>query len=109
LPTIEEVVARACSNDARALVAIQSTARYLGLGLASVVNGLDPSRIYVSGEITVAWDLIGPTVHAALAERTLSAAAGAIDIRVVAANEYPRLQGAAALVAAPAFAAPAVA
>ena len=49
------------------------------------------------------------TVRAALAERALTPAAAETEIRPVAATEYPRLQGAAALVAAPAFAAPVVA
>ena len=80
-----------------------------GLGLASVINALDPARVYIGGEITLAWDLIEGTVRAALAERALTPAAAETDIRPVAASEYPRLQGAAALVAAPAFAAPVVA
>ena len=84
----------------------QATARYLGLGLASVVNALDPARVYIGGEITEAWDLIETTVRAALAERVLTPAAAAMDIRPVAAGEYPRLRGAAALVVSPAFAAP---
>jgi predicted NBD/HSP70 family sugar kinase len=107
--TIEDLIARARANDAKAATAIEATARYLGLGLASVINALDPARVYVGGEITLAWDLIETTVRAALAERALTKAAAATEIRPVAASEYPRLQGAAALVAAPAFAAPVVA
>ncbi|HSL23657.1 MAG TPA: ROK family transcriptional regulator [Vicinamibacterales bacterium] len=107
--TIEDLIARARGNDGKAATALQATARYLGLGLASVINALDPARVYVGGEITLAWDLIEGTVRSALAERTLTAAAAGTDIRPVAASEYPRLLGAAALVAAPAFAAPIVA
>jgi predicted NBD/HSP70 family sugar kinase len=107
--TIQDLIARARANDAKAISAIESTARYLGLGLASVINALDPARVYVGGEITLAWDLIEGTVRTALAERALTPAAAETDIRPVAAAEHPRLQGAAALVAAPAFAAPVVA
>jgi predicted NBD/HSP70 family sugar kinase len=89
--------------------ALTATGRYLGLGLASVVNVLDPTRVYVGGEITAAWDLIEAHVRTGLAERTLTAVAGDVDLRTVAASEYPRLQGAAALVTAPNFAAPVVA
>ena len=92
-----------------AVAALDATARYLGLGLASVINALDPARVFVGGEITLAWDLIEGTVRAAVAERTLTPAAAGTEIRPVAASEHPRLQGAAALVAAPAFAAPVVA
>jgi N-acetylglucosamine repressor len=106
---VEEVVARARRGDARAHTALLSTAHYLGLGLASIVNALDPERIYVGGEISAAWDLIEPTVRAALAQRTLVAAAADVKIVVVAAAEHPRLRGAAALVGAPILGAQALA
>jgi N-acetylglucosamine repressor len=107
--TIEDLIARARAGDAKARAAIESTARYLGLGLASVINAIDPAWIYIGGEITAAWDMIEGTVRAALAERILTPAASDTNIRVVSALDYPRLRGAAALVAAPAFAAPTVA
>jgi predicted NBD/HSP70 family sugar kinase len=107
--SIEDLIARARSGDAKAVTAVQATARYLGLGLASVVNATDPARVYIGGEITAAWDLIEGPVRAALAERALTPAAATTDLRPVASHEHPRLQGAAALVASPAFAAPVVA
>ena len=107
--TVEDLIARARAGDAKALAAINSTARYLGLGLASLVNALDPARIYIGGEITTAWSLIEPIVRSALRERTLTEFGGATEIHVVPAEDHPRLRGAVALVAAPAFAAPMVA
>ena len=107
--TVEDLITRARASDGKAVAAIEATARYLGLGLASVINVLDPSRVYIGGEITLAWDLIEGTVRTALGERALTAAAAETEIRPVAASEHPRLVGAAALVAAPAFAAPIVA
>jgi predicted NBD/HSP70 family sugar kinase len=91
------------------MIALQSTARYLGLGLASVINAIDPSFIYIGGEITEAWDLIEPQVREAIMERTLIKELGNTPIRIVPAVEHPRLRGAVALVTAPAFAAPKVA
>ena len=107
--TVEDLIARARTGDAKALAAINSTARYLGLGLASLVNALDPARIYIGGEITTAWSFIEPIVRSALRERTLTEFGGATEINVVPAEDHPRLRGAVALVAAPAFAAPMVA
>src|SRR6185369_13496213 len=49
--TIEDLIVRARAGDAKAVAAIQSTARYLGLGLASIINSIDPTRIYIGGEI----------------------------------------------------------
>ena len=107
--SVEDLIARARAGDAKALAAINSTARYLGLGLASIVNAMDPNRIYIGGEITTAWSLIEPIVRSALRERTLTDFGGATEIHVVPAEEHPRLRGAVVLVAAPAFAAPMVA
>ncbi len=107
--TVEDLIARARAGDAKALAAINSTARYLGLGLASIVNALDPARVYIGGEITTAWSLIEPIVRSALRERTLTEFGGATEMHVVPAEDHPRLRGAVALVAAPAFAAPMVA
>jgi N-acetylglucosamine repressor len=107
--TVEDLIARARAGDAKALAAVNSTARYLGLGLASIINALDPTRIYLGGEITTAWSLIEPIVRGALRERTLTDFGGATEIHVVPAEENSRLRGAVALVAAPAFAAPMVA
>ena len=107
--TVEDLISRARRGDARARSAIQATGRYLGAGLVSVVNVFDPTRVYVGGEITAAWDLIENEVRAAFAERALTPAAAATEIRPVALSDNSRLQGAAALVTAPAFAAPVVA
>jgi N-acetylglucosamine repressor len=103
--TVTDLVARARHGDARALTSIQSTARYLGLGLANVVNGLNPARVFLTGEITTAWDLIEGTVREALKERSLTEALAATRVHVASSVENPRLRGAAALVAAPTFAA----
>ena len=107
--TIEDLIARARAGDAKALAAINSTARYLGLGLASIINSLDPARIYIGGEITTAWSLIEAIVRGAVRERTLTEFGGTTEIHTVPAEEHPRLRGAVALVATPAFAAPMVA
>jgi len=107
--TVEDLIARARAGDAKALAAINSTARYLGLGLASIINAIDPARVYVGGEITTAWSLIEPIVRSAMRERTLTEFGGNTEIHVVPAEEHPRLRGAVVLVAAPAFAAPMVA
>ncbi len=107
--TIEDLITRARGGDAKAVTALHSTARYLGLGLASVINVIDPFCVYIGGEITEAWDLIEPQVREAIKERTLTKDLGLTQIRIVPATEHPRLRGAVALVTAPAFAAPKVA
>jgi predicted NBD/HSP70 family sugar kinase len=91
------------------VAAVETSARYLGLGLASIVNAINPDCIYLSGEITIGWDMIESIVRKSLSERALTSAGGRAALRLTSAEDYPRLKGAAALIAAPAFAAPRVA
>jgi N-acetylglucosamine repressor len=107
--TVDDLIERARNGDAKALSSLQFTARYLGLGLACIVNVVDPARMYLSGEITGAWDLLESIVRASLAERALSPVDRETELVVVPRLEYPRLGGAAALVVSPTFAAPIIA
>jgi N-acetylglucosamine repressor len=107
--TIIELVSRARDGDVKAVGALESTARFLGLGLATIVNAINPDCIYLSGEIMTAWDMIEGIVKRGLAERALTDAAAKTSLRVTSTQDYPRLKGAAALIAAPTFAAPRVA
>jgi predicted NBD/HSP70 family sugar kinase len=108
-PTVEEVVARARAGDARATRTLRETGHYLGRGFALLLKSIDPRRVYVGGEITVGWDLVLPSLREALREQALVDDAADMEIRPVPLGEHPRLRGAAALVNAPAFAAPIVA
>ena len=107
--TVPDLLARARGGDGKAVTALQATARFLGLGLANIVNVVNPDCIYLAGEITAAWDLSEGAVRAALRERALTEAAARTPLRVASTHEHPRLRGAAALIAAPTFAAPRVA
>jgi len=107
--TVLDLVARARSKDSKALAALLATGRFLGLGIATIINVVNPDSIYLTGEIITAWDLIEDTVRQAIAERALTEAATRTPLRVTSTQEYPRLRGAAALIAAPTFAAPRVA
>jgi len=74
-----------------------------------IVKSINPARVYVGGEITLAWDLFASAVREALREQALLREAGETEIRVVPLSEQPRLRGAAALVSTAAYAAPTVA
>jgi predicted NBD/HSP70 family sugar kinase len=104
--TVADVVARARAGDVTAREALEVTGRYVGLGLAAIVNALNPARIVVGGEIAAAWDMIRPQVVQALAERTLTQGAAATPVIPEPNDPQTRLRGAAALVVAPIFAAP---
>jgi N-acetylglucosamine repressor len=106
--TVSDVVARARAGDAAARAALETTGRYIGVGLAAIVNALNPARLVVGGEIAAGWDLIRPAVLQALAERTLTQGTAATPVIPEPHDPQTRLRGAAALVVAPMFAAPIV-
>ncbi len=107
--SIVDVIARARSGEARAVEALQTTARYLGAGLAVIINTLCPAQIFVGGEIADAWDQLLPTIRRMIASRVLTEGAAGTPIVAEAASSFPRLRGGTALVAAPLFAAPRIA
>jgi predicted NBD/HSP70 family sugar kinase len=107
--TITDVIAFARSGEVKAVAALEETARYLGVGLAMIINALNPAQILVGGEITEAWDQLAPIIDSAIAARALTKTAADTPIIPESAGGYPRLRGATALVAAPVFAAPQVA
>ncbi len=106
---IADVIAQARAGDAAATWALWETGRYLGIGIANIINAFSPARIVVGGDLTGAWDLIEPAVHDSLQRRCLTEASGAAPIVVEAREPELRLKGASALVLAPVFVAPEVA
>jgi N-acetylglucosamine repressor len=106
--TVADVIARARAGEAAARDALQASGRLIGLGLAAIVNAVNPGRIIVGGEVAGAWDLIGQAVVAAMAERTLTQGTAATPVVPEPNDQATRLRGAAALVVAPIFAAPTI-
>ncbi len=106
---IADVIARARSGDAAAVWALWETGRYLGIGIANIINSVSPARVVVGGEITGAWDLIERAVADSIRARALTGASAATPIVVERGEDALRLRGASALVLAPVFVAPEVA
>jgi N-acetylglucosamine repressor len=107
--SVEELVERARRGDAAARKAVEETGRYLGVGMAAIINSLNPGRIVVGGGITAGWEMVEPRARTEIDERTLTASAARTPISVDASYAETRLRGAVALVVAPAFSAPQVA
>jgi len=105
--TFTDVVRFADGGDPRAIETLERMAHYIGVGLAPLITGLAPQVVVVVGEVTAAWDRIGPIVERVVRERSLPA----VDTRIVPtdAATQPRLRGAVALVVQQHFGAPNVA
>jgi predicted NBD/HSP70 family sugar kinase len=94
-------------GDRHAQAALDRMAEFLGIGLAGLVTGLSPEVVVVVGEVTGAWDRVGPIVNEVVKRRSLPSAV----TKIVPAelSLQPRLRGAATLVVQQHFGAPNVA
>jgi len=107
--TIATVIERWKSGEERAARALAESARHLGEGIAAIVTSVNPEVIFVGGEITEAWDLFAPEIASAIERRALTSNAAGTPVIPEPPGTQPRLNGATALVAARAFAAPIIA
>jgi len=105
--TFEQLVRMANEGDRHAAGALDSMATYVGIGLAGLITGLSPDVVVIVGEITAAWDRVGPIVADVVKRRALPPLATRIFPAQIAIQ--PRLRGAATLVVQQHFGAPAVA
>jgi predicted NBD/HSP70 family sugar kinase len=105
--TFEDFLLSAERGDLKALEALDRMAHYLGMGIAMLVTGLAPDVIVVVGEVTRAWDRVGPIITEVVKRRSMTHA----TTRVIATGPapQPRLRGIIALVLQKRFAAPSIA
>jgi predicted NBD/HSP70 family sugar kinase len=105
--TIGDILRFADAGDARAVETVERMAHYLGVGLAPVITGLAPQVVVIVGEVTAAWNRVGPIVERIIRERTLPM----VEPQIVPTDPatQPRLRGAVTLVVQQHFGAPAVA
>ena len=68
----DELAARAGAGDARPLEALAAAGRWLGVGVASAVNLLDPRGIVVGGYFAPLAPWLAPGIEQELAARVLS-------------------------------------
>ena len=103
----EDILRLAGTGDRRAVETLERMATFLGAGLATIVTGLAPQVIVVIGEVTSAWDRVGPIISQVLERRALRET----PTRIIATDHatQPRLRGAVTLVVQQHFGVPNVA
>jgi len=92
-----DVVNLAERGDTAAVKAIETMAYWLGSGLRMIVAGVAPERILVVGDVTRAWNRVGPALMTGLLAHPL-AQEQIPQIVPVQDGEAARLRGAVALV-----------
>lgn len=96
--TMRKIVELVDSGDLAATEAIKETARYLGIGLTGLINGLDPEVIVIGGEITKAWGLIEPIIAQEVRRNVLNPEGRQVPLRRSTFDVRPSLKGALTLV-----------
>lgn len=106
-PSFEDILRLAEQGDAKAIEALERMAKYLGIGLAMLITGLAPEVLVLVGEVTRAWDRVGPIIAGELKKRSPMLA----NTRLVPTDPdtEPRLRGTITLVLQKHFGAPTVA
>jgi predicted NBD/HSP70 family sugar kinase len=105
--TFDDVMRLAEQGAPKAIQALHQMARYLGAGIALLITGLAPDVIIIVGELTRAWNQIGPVIEESIQSRCFTHA----RTRVIPTDPalQPRLRGTIALVLQKHFGAPLVA
>jgi len=105
--TFENLLSLVEQGDPKALASIERMAHYLGAGIAMLVTGLAPELIVIVGEVTRAWDRIGPIILGEVKRRSFTHA----RTRIITSGPatLPRLRGIIALVLQKRFGAPSIA
>jgi predicted NBD/HSP70 family sugar kinase len=106
--TVSELSRRARSGEEEAVRAISETAKYIGMGIGILVNGINPEMIIMDGQICDSWELIEPIIWRVLHEKALALNLNSLQIRPSNIKENPSLMGAISLVLCQRFSAPKV-
>ena len=98
VPTMRKLMELVDSGDHAATEAVRETARYLGIGITGLINGLDPEVVVIGGEITKGWGLIEPIIVEETKRSLLAPRSHGVAIRRSAFEVRPSLKGALTLI-----------
>jgi predicted NBD/HSP70 family sugar kinase len=94
--TFDLILRLADQGDRIACEALDRMAHALGAGIAMIIAGLAPDVVVIVGEVTRAWNRVGPTISRVVTER--SATGAKTQIVPADPNTQPRVRGTIALV-----------
>ncbi len=97
LTPIERVFGAAYAGDAATIAMLEDRARYMGIGLANLVNTLSPELIILGGLFAQAHDLLFPTVKETLSQRAFAGLGERVRLQTPTFGAEAGVIGAAAL------------
>ena len=95
---MQRIIDMARKGDYQASRALKETARYLGVGIANINNGLDPERIIIGGKIVQVWDMIIPGLLDLVERQTPFPIVSLPELIVPSSLTNPTFTGARALI-----------
>jgi predicted NBD/HSP70 family sugar kinase len=98
VPTMRKLLELVDAGDTAATEAVCETARYLGIGITGLINGLDPEVVVIGGEITKVWGLVEPIILKETKRSLLAPRSHEVAIRPSAFEVRPSLKGALTLI-----------
>ena len=101
--TFAQLVDLALKGERTARTALKETARYLGIGIANLIQGLAPEAVIVGGPIVRAWPVIADELKASV-NSSICRGFPSTPIMVSTLGTQPTLMGALSLVLASKFA-----
>jgi predicted NBD/HSP70 family sugar kinase len=96
--TMRKLIELVDGGDPAATEAVRETARYLGIGITGLINGLDPEVVVIGGEITKVWGVIEPIIVEQTKRNLLAPRSHGVAIRPSAFEVRPSLKGAITLI-----------
>lgn len=96
--SIRVLVDAANQDDELAQVVLSTTGRYLGVGIANLVNALNPHLIVLGGELSIAGEYLLPKIKEVVAEQALQWSYEDCEILIAKHGSNATLMGAIARV-----------
>ena len=104
---VDAILAEAQAGDPVALAAFAETGRWLGIGLAGIINTLNPGLVVLGGRLAVSHPFVRSTLEAELDRRVLRASRPLVRVITTSLGDDAPLLGAAELAFGPLLADPA--
>ncbi len=96
--TFAQVIQAAEAEDAVALDVLRDAGKWLGIGIANLVNAFNPELIVLGGTLALAWHIVIPVIQATVQEQAMKPSQQVLKIATSAHGSEACVVGAAALV-----------
>jgi predicted NBD/HSP70 family sugar kinase len=97
-PTLETILKDAADGDPVALAALRQTGTYLGIGIANLVNLLNPGLVAFGGSLSLAHEYLLPAAREVVEQRAMAELARTTRIVVSSFGQDACVMGGVALV-----------